>query len=326
VRSDRGPVFVTGATGYVGRYVVAALTEAGWPVTVLSRQVSAAPVDPRVTHVVGDLGAVSAFAGTLTGCVAVVHCARSSDEDEATRTRQDVEGAHALWDAARSAGVPLFVHLSTISVYALPAAGLVTEDSPYTSSPDAYSQSKVAIERQLLATSDGPQVCILQPGCVYGGRGGWWSGALPEMMRRGTVLVPDYGRGIANLIHVEDMARAVLCALDAPAARGRFIITDGRPVPWADYYDVLEAMIGHTATLRVSTDDCRALAARLRDRSLFARLRRAVTRRVTGRRPIFPPSDSAITQAASHAIFSPARAAALLGFTAQRQLGPIGPD
>ena len=318
-------VFVTGATGYVGQRVVTALSGAGWHVTALSRQPARTPMGAGVRFVTGNLRTVSSYARELAGCAAVVHCARSNTPDEEQRAREDVEDSLALWKAAQAADVPRFIHLSTISVYAVPAEGLVTEDSPYTSLSDPYSQSKVRIEQQLLARTDGPQVCILQPGCVYGGRGGWWSGALPDMMRRGTVLLPDYGRGTANLIHVADMAHAVQLVVAAPAAAGRYIITDGRPVPWSEYYDLLEASIGQAATLRLSTDDCRALAAQLRNRSVLARLRRVVTRRLRGQRPVFPPTDHAITQAVSRAVFSPSRAEADFGFTAARRLAPRQP-
>src|SRR5690606_11622882 len=101
--ADGGPrsVFVTGATGYVGQRVVPALTDAGWHVAALTRQPSPALAGPSVTPVMGDLRTVSSYAGALTGCTAVVHCARSTAPDEQQRAREDVDAAVALWTAAQ---------------------------------------------------------------------------------------------------------------------------------------------------------------------------------------------------------------------------------
>jgi nucleoside-diphosphate-sugar epimerase len=313
-------VFVTGGTGYVGRRVVAALLAGGWHVRALTRR-RGGRFGGHAQAVIGDLADVSRWAPHLAVCEAVVHCARSTSPDAGQRGDEDVSHAAALWRAAREAGVRRFTCLSTISVYVRPDEGTIDESFPYTDADDPYAQSKVAIERALLAEPSGPELGILQPGCVYGAREGWWSGALLEMMRHGTLLVPDYGRGVANLIHVDDVAAAVLTAVTASAVSGRYIITDGRPVTWAQFYDALESGVGHRATLRLSTDACRAQAARLQDRRLGARMRRAFVRRLTRQRPIFPPSAAAIADAVSRSIFNPARAAAELGFRASRTFG-----
>lgn len=314
-------VFLTGASGYVGQQVVSSLTRAGWSVRALTRRPDTAPMSEDLSWVTGDLNDVDGFARALEGCAAVVHCARANHDDAVERSRLDVEGTLALWHVATQTGVRRFIHVSTISVYALPADGTIDETGPYTAHDDPYSQSKVAIERALLAQTGGPALGILQPGCVYGGKGGWWTGTLPDLMRRGTLLVPDYGRGIANLIHVEDLAGAVLAALTTEVISGRFIITDGRPIAWAEFYDVLEAVVGHAATVRVPTAEARVLAAQALDHRRIARVGRTLRRRLTGRPPVFGQDEHAITQATSRAVLSPARAAAVLGFRAERVFG-----
>lgn len=313
----RPVVFLTGGTGYVGRHVIPALVAAGWTVRALTRRAGAVQGE-HTEAVVGDLTRVQEFAGALAGCAALVHCAKAGHEDVTARAQQDVDSTLALWDAAREAGVSRTIHVSTISVYAFPAEGTVDETGPYTTSTDPYAQSKVAIERTLLAQSGGPELGILQPGCVYGARGGWWTGTLPELMQRGRLIVPNHGRGIANLIHVEDLADAIVGALAAERIHGRYIITDGRPITWAEFYDVLESAVGHPATVRVSTEEARVLAAQALDHRLLSRIRRAVVRRLTGRTPLFGQDDAAITLASSRAVLSPARAASELGFHAQR--------
>ncbi len=303
-------VLVTGAFGYVGRTVVRSLAEQGWRVRALSRRPRSAPW-PGVEPVQGDLTGAAPLSSWLEGCTALVHCA-ATPPDATT----------ALFSSARSAGVVRMVHLSTTSVYRVDGAGVVREESAEVGPEDRYGWGKAASAHAALAAG-GTAVRVLEPGCVYGGYGGWWSGTLLDLMRRGTVLLPAHGQGLANLIHVEDLAGAVRLALDADdhrAGGGRFIITDGQPIPWATYYAWLEAVVGRPAVEALSTEACRRRSIALTQPGP-RRVLRAVWRRLAGRPPVFPLDEDAIVRAAARVTFSPARAADILGFTAVRQPG-----
>src|SRR5277367_342255 len=102
-------IFVTGASGFVGRHIVQRLCGTGHHVRALVR--AKREFDPSVQMVIGDLGRPETYAPALDGVSAVVHAALTdnlSDEPRATAS---------LFDLAAQAGVRKFVHLSSIAIY-----------------------------------------------------------------------------------------------------------------------------------------------------------------------------------------------------------------
>jgi uncharacterized protein YbjT (DUF2867 family)/uncharacterized protein YndB with AHSA1/START domain len=110
------PVFVTGATGYIGARLVPRLLEAGYSVRCLARsprKVSDRPWgrDPRVTIVQGDLASATGLADAMRGCGAafyLVHAMMSGGGDYAS---QDREMATAFARAAADAGLERIIYL-----------------------------------------------------------------------------------------------------------------------------------------------------------------------------------------------------------------------
>lgn len=134
---SRKKVLVTGATGYVGRHVVAAVTNAGYEVRALLREGS----NPRaVDEYVDDLhlGNVTderSLAGACDGCDAVIHLVGVINEKEGSFEDIHVKGTRNVLAEAERAGVRRFIYLS----------GLGTR-------PDAvarYHQTKYAAEQSV---------------------------------------------------------------------------------------------------------------------------------------------------------------------------------
>ncbi|MGH7177525.1 MAG: NAD-dependent epimerase/dehydratase family protein [Tepidisphaeraceae bacterium] len=299
-------VFVTGATGYVGHPLAAQLREGGADVTVLSR---AGQAQEGVRVVRGDLAVVDSYARHLRGCDCVVHCARSNNPE------QDVASAASLLDAAVANGVRRFVHLSTISVYGVTRDGSIDETEPYRATGDAYATGKARIESQMLSRGGEIEVVVLQPANVYGLSGGWWSGAVLNMMRRGAIILVNDGTGTANMLHVLDLCDAIQSAVTAQGVAGqKFLLTDGRPMAWHEYFAGLERLIGREATLKLSADGARTLSRRLRDARLPARSWRWFRRILRGRPPVIALSDEQIDGFACRTVFRIDKARRVLGY------------
>jgi nucleoside-diphosphate-sugar epimerase len=310
-------VLVTGGRGFIGTAAVRRLLDGGTAVRVLTRRPEALPsdIEERVECVAGALGDPAAIRAAVSGCAAIVHCARSGDADPSRGHDSDVAGTVALLDSARAAGVRRFVHLSTISVYPVFADGRIDEMCPYGRTTDHYSAAKRRIEAEVLARQADWDVRVLQPANVYGPGRGWWGHDLPALMRRGIIILVNAGEGTANLVHVDDVARAIALAVGGRGVPGgRYLLTDGRPLPWREYFAGLERLVGHPATRSMTASDAKRTSRRLRDASLATRAARRLARALTGRPPLFPLDDDAVERYASRAVFVIDRARRELGF------------
>lgn len=84
--------------------------------------------------------------------------------------------------------------------------------------------------------------CILRGGSFYGtgtGQNSEWK----ENARKGTLKIPDEGRAYLSLIHVNDMARAIVHAVDLAPSQRVFNVVDDHPVCYEELYQYIAAMV-----------------------------------------------------------------------------------
>lgn len=216
---------VTGATGFLGAATVARLRADGVSVRALVRSEAAGgEADERC---VGDLRDAASLARAVDGVDWVVHAgARVStsgawEEFEAVNVR----ATETLIEQAVAAGVRRIVHVSSLSVYAVPADGAtITEESPYDDGADErgfYARSKLAADQiACRAMRAGAPLTIVRPGLLYG------PGRLPPLARRVVALgplrvlfaSPDY---LLPLAYVDNVADAIVLATRGAVAQGR---------------------------------------------------------------------------------------------------------
>jgi nucleoside-diphosphate-sugar epimerase len=217
---------VTGATGFLGAAAVARLRADGVTVRALVR--SAGAHTEAHEQSVGDLRDADSLARAVDGVDWVIHAgARVSttgawEEFEAV----NVHGTETLIRLAMGAGVRRIVHVSSLSVYAVPRDGAtITEESAYDVDGGAerglYARSKLAADQiASAAMRDGAPLTIVRPGLLYG------PGRTPSLARRSVgvgplrVLLasPDYQLPLA---YVDNVADAIALAARVEAARGR---------------------------------------------------------------------------------------------------------
>jgi UDP-glucose 4-epimerase len=297
-------VFITGGSGFIGRYIVRGLKNQGYKVRLLARRPTQV-LDSSVEVVPGDLTQPEMFAPALEGVSAVVHAALTDGLD------RDIDATSELYRLSAKAGVRQFVHLSTISVYGNPADGTVTEETPPIPSTDSYSRTKLAIENALRVTPGCSEVAILRLGCVYGPGGGWWTQGLLNMLATGKLILVNGGTGYANLIHVEDVSAIVLLLLASGSPSFEiYNVTDGQPVPWSCYFSEIEKIFGQTGTVSMSAAEAREHGRKW----LRPPLTRRVIRKLAGGPVIHPLEDAAIEGFASRAVYSNEKASRVLGF------------
>jgi len=226
-------VAVTGASGFVGPHLVAALVRRGWQVRLLLRRWTPLPSLAGVAADVvwGDLDDEAALARLVDGVDAVVHAAglikARAPADFLAVNRDGTARLAALAPAAR------FLLLSSLAAR---EPGL----SP-------YGASKRAAE-ETLAGRPGPWLAVRAP-AVYG-PGDRETLAYFKAAARGTAPQPTGTGARLSLIHVEDLAEALAGALVRDLPSAVYEVDDGREGAYT--YNDMAAAAGSALGRRVA--------------------------------------------------------------------------
>ena len=243
-------VFVTGATGFIGRRLTAALIRDGAEVGVLTRSRSGLSDLPKgVRPVIGGIGDVAAL-GAFKGVEVLFNLAY----DVRAAATENVAGFDRLILAAEAAGVRRSVHLSSIVVNdAWPAADCTEAGTIDRPGGSAYRQAKIAMERRLLAGS--LPAAILRPTIVYGPGSALWTDGFAAALLAGGVVLPE-PEGCCNGVFVDDVVQACLRAAALPGlGRERFVISGPEPFPWSALLEGYAAILGRGEVFRVPVAD-----------------------------------------------------------------------
>jgi nucleoside-diphosphate-sugar epimerase len=222
-------VAVTGATGYVGRFIVERLIQEGASVRAWRRPGSdLRGLSDAIAWIEGDLASPSAVAALVDGADVLVHAAlehapgryRGGEGDDlAGFLAVNVGGSLRLLAAARAARVGRCVVLSSRAVFGdREGAGAIAEDAAPRPTTH-YGAAKAALEAfvQSFGLGEGWPIAALRPTGVYGLR-------TPPEASKWFHLVADILAGkpiparAASEVHGRDVAAAVWCLLDAPPA------------------------------------------------------------------------------------------------------------
>jgi nucleoside-diphosphate-sugar epimerase len=147
--------------------------------------------------------------------------------------------------AAREGRVGRFVFLSSLAAVG-PAASLETPiNEATTPAPlEAYGRTKLDAERLILESNDRPFV-IVRPAAVYGPHDRDLL-ALFRLARFGVALHPANRDHWLSIIHVGDLADAIVRAASAPEARGRvYCLGNDEPVQWAELFRLVARCASH---------------------------------------------------------------------------------
>lgn len=239
-------ILVTGATGAVGPTLVRHLLDAGAEVRVLARpssDLSALPLE-RIEVVHGDITEPAEVATAVTDQSIVMHLAallhiNNPGPELADRYEKvNVAGTHNVVCAARAAGAKRVILFSSICVYGPTDGGRpVSEATDLSHLPDGddtlYARTKRRAERvalEILDEHERPFVTVLRLASVYGPQMKGNYVRLIKALQRGLYRSIGPGWNRRTLVHVDDVARAALCAAVHPAAAGKiYNVTDGQP-------------------------------------------------------------------------------------------------
>ena len=244
-------MLVSGASGLVGSAAVAALAARGHRVRALVRNGAPGPGVDEV--VVGDVADQGAWTRALAGIDAVVHAAGAMTQDPATLHAVNERGAQVAAAAVRDAGHARLVLLSSAAVYAAGPMLDADEDTPLAPA-DPYGQSKLSGERAARAAL-GERVTILRPVSVYAThRPSPFLAAVRAVAAARRLPLIDGGRTPIDLVHADDLAGAIVAAIEGRGAGGVFNVPGAETAPFLELARLAAAVLGVEVEV-VSTDD-----------------------------------------------------------------------
>lgn len=240
-------VLVTGASGFVGRHLVARLARERGTFRLAVRSNDAATRLARVIGapeppsrfevvVVGDIDGYTEWRTALHGMDSVVHLAghahRSHDDpvEAAVHVRVNTEGTRNLAMQAAAAGVEHLVFVSSIGAITSSSERPVHElTTPKPHTP--YGQSKLAAELALRDVAGPMAYTIVRPPLVYGAGNPGNMQRVIKLVRSGVPLPLGGVRNRRSMIYAGNLADALVRCLKVPAARNQtFVVSDGRPL------------------------------------------------------------------------------------------------
>ena len=308
-------IFITGATGCIGQYVVEALLrETEYELVLAVRDPERVPrpqrEHPRVQLVVGDLRDTDRWnqaARDADSAVLIATSWTAGDESDAV----NVDATAALLTHFDPSRCRRIIYFSTASI--LDADGKMLAEAEMLGTP--YIRSKMRMRRLLDARADLPPLVILYPTLVLGGDAthvpSHLSRILTEAVRHRQYLRWFGGEGSFHVIHAADIAQIVSALLSEPAITSgtrEFILGNARTT-LDEAIDTLLVHSGSTRVARISLSPwvTSALIALFRirlapwDRYCLRRrhfsYKRVVGAEAFGRKPAFPTLDAALNAA-----------------------------
>lgn len=294
-------IFITGASGLLGRALVPLLQEGGHSVTGLARSDATRAMlhAMRVTPLAGQGNDVQQLYLALSGVDAIVHLATALPSDaeaieDGWRHSDDVMVVllRNLIAAGVRAGVRTYLFPSLYAVYGDHGDEWVSEDTPATPSPllEAYARAEGLLHQA--AEEYYVTGIVLRMGLVYSEDAQHTRGLLYGI-KRGQVAVPGSDSTFWPMIHAVDAAAAMLLALRQAVGYAVLNVCDNEPVRSGQLYRDLSQWLGAPAPLDGAlpgTGDLNPYHGRVRNTALRTSVRMSSRRirDVLGFSPQFP--------------------------------------
>lgn len=252
-------ILITGATGFIGGFIVDEALSRGMQVWVAVRPTSSRKYlsDPRIQFLELNLSDKEQMKRQMDGLRFdyVVHAAGATKCLHAEDFfRSNTEGTKNLVQALMELQMPLkrFVFVSSLSVY-----GPVAEQQPYreicgndTPQPNtAYGRSKLAAEQYIESIEGFPYV-ILQPTGVYGPRERDYF-MMAKSIKSHTDFSVGYKPQDLTFVYVLDVVQAIFLALDCQKTGGKYMLSDGEVYSSRTFSDLIHRELSHPWLLRI---------------------------------------------------------------------------
>jgi len=231
-------VLVTGASGFLGKFLVKALLRRKASVSVLYRQDCTEFDDLNLGILKGDIARAPICKKACEGMELVFHVAAKAGEwgSYKSYSEPNVQGTQNIIAACQAAGVKRLIFTSTTSVV-IPQAQLNDMDEsvaiPSGQHFNNYQRTKAIAEEFVIAANDpkGLRTTSIRPSAIWGIGDNHLFPRILKRAQRGKLAIIGDGKNSISIIHVENAAHAHLQAAESENVWGKvYFITDEKPV------------------------------------------------------------------------------------------------
>jgi len=227
-------VLLTGATGFLGAYVLERLLKKGYRVRALRRKDSpldmVADINDQVEWIEGDVTDVVSLEDAFQGITHVLHCAAmvSFHPRDALRMNQiNTTGTGNIVNLSLEYGVKKLVHVSSIaSLGRSKERTTLNEDSMWVQSPSntRYAVSKYLSEQEVWrGHAEGLSVAIANPAVILGA--GFWHAGTCKLFRQVDQGLRFWSIGRSGFVDVRDVADFLLLLLEQEINGERYVLS-----------------------------------------------------------------------------------------------------
>ncbi len=247
---------ITGASGFVGHKLCAALKAQHYDVLAVARS----DINGYQSLTVSNIDGQTAWPFLLNGLDVVIHLAarvhimNDTSADPLTEFRKvNVEGTLNLARQAAIAGVKRFIFVSSVKVNGEHTeAGKPFNENSVPNPQDAYGISKLEAEQGLLkiAQETGMEVVIIRPPLVYGAGVKANFASMMRAVSRGIPLPLGAIRNKRSFGYVGNLVSMIMCCIDHPAAANQvFMVSDGNDLSTTELLRCCAEALGVKARL-----------------------------------------------------------------------------
>ncbi len=216
-------IFITGASGFIGRAVVGRLKD-NYQLTLLlpEGEPDAGLRDQKIVR--GDVTRSRSLAGLIDGHDTVIHMAGAVGYQSWRECLSvNVDGTRNVIRRAAEAGVIRFIHMSSVAVYGRVPDIRISENQPFKKIGDPYGDTKIEAEKLVRHHADKNRIdlTVLRPTAVYGQGDTRFLPKLIENLGSGKFRMMGDGNHSVDLVNVADVAEAVYLALLRPESLGQ---------------------------------------------------------------------------------------------------------
>ncbi len=214
-------ILVTGASGFLGRYVVKELLRRGHRVRALVRSsLSPNASHPNLEILSADLNASSNISAAFSNIGVVIHLAAQMSGSSADQLRNTVDCTRNLLAAMANSSAKHLVLASSLSVYDWSTSSSILSEStalePRPETRDAYTNAKIQQEKiaEEFAANHCTTLAILRPGYIWGAGASVVPGVTASVGPFKVIMAPST---VLPLVYVENCASGFALAAEKPS-------------------------------------------------------------------------------------------------------------